>query len=181
MAWVHPTDRIMFEDDIIPSVGALKCHWKRSCLVLHMWRQVTQNRMLLPPPAGNGCMKKEGKFLIDWDSKESMQAVRQRVDLLLNMEYHLFQYCHNIFLRHLCTLIISNALYFIIHTRKLISTRHNFSFIRKNITSATLLFTRLLICNAGHSVPKHHQCVLTGVKSTPPFTGSASIAHASLG
>ncbi len=26
---------------------------------------------------------KEGKFLIDWDSKESMQAVRQRVDLLL--------------------------------------------------------------------------------------------------
>ncbi len=29
-------DRIMFEDDMIPSVGALKRHWKRSCWVLHM-------------------------------------------------------------------------------------------------------------------------------------------------
>ena len=68
---------------MIPSVGVLKRHWKRSCWVLHMWRQATQNRMLLPPPAGNGWMKQEGKFLIDWDSKESMQTVRQRVDLLL--------------------------------------------------------------------------------------------------
>ena len=76
-------DRIMFEDDMIPSVGALKRHWKRSCWVLHMWRQATQNRMLLPPPASNGWMKQDGKFIIDWDSKESMQAVRQRVDLLL--------------------------------------------------------------------------------------------------
>ena len=32
-------------------------------------------------------MKQEGKFLIDWDSKESMQVVRQRVDLLLKDAY----------------------------------------------------------------------------------------------
>ena len=45
--------------------------------------EAKHNRMLLAPPAGNGQMKEEGKFMIDWDSKESMQAVRQRVDLLL--------------------------------------------------------------------------------------------------
>ena len=39
--------------------------------------------MLLAPPAGNGWLKEGGKFLIDWDSNENMQAVKQRVDLLL--------------------------------------------------------------------------------------------------
>ena len=73
----------MFEDDMIPSVGAFKRHWQRSCWVLHMWRQATQNMMLLAPPAGNGWLKEGGKFLIDWDSNENMQAVKQRVDLLL--------------------------------------------------------------------------------------------------
>ena len=38
--------------------------------------------MLLAPPAGNGWLK-EGKFLIDWDGKENIQAVKQRVDVLL--------------------------------------------------------------------------------------------------
>ena len=40
--------------------------------------QATENRMLLPQTVGNGWMKQEGIFLIDWDSKGSMQAVRQR-------------------------------------------------------------------------------------------------------
>ena len=73
----------MFEDDMIPSVGALKCHWQRSCWVLHMWRQAADNMVVLAPLAGNGWIKEDGKFLIDWDSKDNMHAVRQRVDLLL--------------------------------------------------------------------------------------------------
>ena len=48
-----------------------------------MWRQAADNMVVLAPLAGNGWIKEDGKFLIDWDSKDNMHAVRQRVDLLL--------------------------------------------------------------------------------------------------
>ena len=68
---------------MIPSIGALKRHWQRSCWVIHMWRQATHNQMALEPTVGNGWVNYEGILRIDWDSKENMQSVRQRVDLLL--------------------------------------------------------------------------------------------------
>ena len=76
-------DRITFEDEMITSVSALKRHWQRSCWVLHMWRQAQENRMILAPPAGNGWLHQDGKLVVDWDSKENIQSVRRRVDLLL--------------------------------------------------------------------------------------------------
>ena len=66
----------------------------------------------------------EGEISLHFDPPS--QHSHRKWSLLL-MEYHLFQYFHNIFPRHLCALIISNALYFIIYARKLASTRHNFS------------------------------------------------------
>ena len=41
--------RIKFENEMVPSDEALKLHWKRSCWVIHMWKQSDQNRMVLEP------------------------------------------------------------------------------------------------------------------------------------
>lgn len=40
-------DRITFDNNMIPSNKALYYHWKRSCRVLHMWKQVDRNTMVL--------------------------------------------------------------------------------------------------------------------------------------
>ena len=39
--------------------------------------------MALSPLTSNGWIKEDGKLHIEWDSKENVQSVRKRVDLLL--------------------------------------------------------------------------------------------------
>ena len=38
--------RITYENEMIPTDNALLFHWKRSCWVLHMWRQANKNEMI---------------------------------------------------------------------------------------------------------------------------------------
>ena len=75
--------RTASEAEMIPSAGALKRHWQRSCWVLHMWRQAQENEMKIESPIGSGWYNHNGKLAIEWDSDENMRTIRQRVALLL--------------------------------------------------------------------------------------------------
>ena len=75
---------ISFEDEMIPSVDALKRHWLRSCWILDMWSQAQHNNMTLLPLDGNGWLRvSDEELAIDWDSQDNIQRVRDRVSLLL--------------------------------------------------------------------------------------------------
>ncbi len=76
-------DRVKFENEMIPSNEALYLHWKRSCWVLHMWRQADQNYLVLQPVTNYGWTLTEGKLCIVWDTPSNLQVIRDRVSLLL--------------------------------------------------------------------------------------------------
>ena len=76
-------DRITFENDMIPSNEALYYHWKRSCWVLHMWRQADKNSIVLQPITEYGWTISDNKLTVVWDTPQNMQAIRDRVNLLL--------------------------------------------------------------------------------------------------
>ena len=68
-------DRICFEDEMIPSIEALKCHWMRSCWVIHIWSQAQENHMELLPLHENGWIVRDDELSIDWDSSKNIKAV----------------------------------------------------------------------------------------------------------
>lgn len=75
--------KIQFEKDMIPSITALKKHWKRSCWIQSVWNQATHNMMLYPPLEGNGWkFTDNNEFVIDWDSEENVTQVWTRVMLI---------------------------------------------------------------------------------------------------
>lgn len=76
-------DRSTFDNDMIPSNEALYYHWKRSCWVTHMWRQGDKNNMVLQPITEYGWTLSDNKLTVLWDTPENMEAIRQRVHLLL--------------------------------------------------------------------------------------------------
>lgn len=76
-------DRIQFENETIPSTDALYRHWKRACWVMDMWHQSNKNEMELAPLADFGWIVDVDLLSIDWDSRENMQAIHQRVASLL--------------------------------------------------------------------------------------------------
>ena len=67
---------------MLPSDEALKRHWKGACWVADMWQQATQNVMVMKAMHGNGWIVEDNELRIDWDSRENMMDVRQRVLLL---------------------------------------------------------------------------------------------------
>ena len=74
--------KIQYEEDMLPSDEALKRHWKRASWVADMWQQATQNVMVMKAMRGNGWIVEDRELRIDWDSRENMMDVRQRVSLL---------------------------------------------------------------------------------------------------
>ena len=77
-------DRISFEDEMIPSLEALRYHWFRSCWILHLWQQAQCNHMQLAPLQGHGWTRdRDGKLDIYWDTEENRHKVKSRVDLLM--------------------------------------------------------------------------------------------------
>ena len=75
----HAADRSTFDNDMIPSTEALYYHWKRSCWVVHMWRQGDKNHMDLQPITEYGWSLINNKLTVLWDTVENMEAIRQRV------------------------------------------------------------------------------------------------------
>ena len=76
-------DRVKFENDMIPSDDALLLHWKRSCWVMHMWRQSDQRTMTLEPIEEYGWGLKDEELTIVWDTANNIRSVRDRVYSLL--------------------------------------------------------------------------------------------------
>lgn len=75
--------RIKYEEEMIPSDGALARHWQRSSWVLSIWKQATSHHMIYPPLNGNGWKQPDHATLeIDWDSDDHLSLVRTRVALL---------------------------------------------------------------------------------------------------
>ena len=67
---------------MIPSNEAVYYHWKRSCWVIHMWRQGDKNHMILEPITKYGRTLSNNKLAVLWDMPENMEAIHQRVHLL---------------------------------------------------------------------------------------------------
>ena len=75
--------RISFENEMIPSNESLCFHWKRSCWILQMWRQSDKNTMVLQPITDYGWALNDSKLTVIWDTPTNMQAIRDRVNILL--------------------------------------------------------------------------------------------------
>ena len=75
--------RIKFENEMLPSTEALFLHWQRSCWVIHMWEQADRNTMTLEPITHHGWNITDEKLTVVWDTPQNIQAVRDRVKLLL--------------------------------------------------------------------------------------------------
>ena len=75
--------RIKYEEEMIPSEGALYRHWLRSCWVLSVWKQADSQNIVYHPLDGNGWRQPDSETLeIDWDSNDHLSTVRTRVALL---------------------------------------------------------------------------------------------------
>ena len=77
--WHH----ISFENEMILSNESLCFHWKRSCWILQMWRQSDKNTMVLQPITDYGWALNDSKLTVIWDTPTNMQAIRDRVNILL--------------------------------------------------------------------------------------------------
>ena len=71
--------RTKSECEMVPSNDALMLHWKRSCWVVHMWREANRAQQVFKPLAGNGWEIVNGEIQVVWDSQENIEDVRSRV------------------------------------------------------------------------------------------------------
>ncbi len=76
-------DRIKVENEMVPSNDALNLHWKRSCWVIHMWRQGDRNNLIVQPITNYGWTLSDNKLTVVWDTPANSDAIRDRVKLLL--------------------------------------------------------------------------------------------------
>ena len=67
--------RIKYEEEMIPSDDALLRHWQRSCWVVAVWKQATQNQTIYPPLQGNGWKLDNNCPHIEWDSDDNISKV----------------------------------------------------------------------------------------------------------
>ena len=78
-------ERVDFEDELPPSWEALWRHWLRTCWVSHYWSQATQNQYSILKITDYGWKLNGDTLEIDWDSKENMEQIRDRVHHLLRV------------------------------------------------------------------------------------------------
>ena len=76
-------DRVLYENEMVPSMEALYRHWMRTCWVIHMWKQANKNIIELLPLTKHGWKLENDILTSDWDSEENIQNVNKRVAGLL--------------------------------------------------------------------------------------------------
>ena len=76
--------RIYFENKLIPSLEALRRHYKRAMWVVNYWRQAATNVMDPLPPQCNGWKQTETGLEVEWDSEDNIKQIKHRVDFLLH-------------------------------------------------------------------------------------------------
>ena len=87
--WLHEiretvTERIVNEEDRVPTITSLWRHWLRSCWVSQFWQHSNHPDIFtrLPVPEESGWLLQCDKYAIDWESTEVQQTVRQRIEFL---------------------------------------------------------------------------------------------------
>ena len=75
-------ERITFEDQLPPSLDALKLHWLRCLWVIDYWRQAHHNNITLLPMEWFGWVTGSSTVQVEWDSPENMHKTRQTVAFL---------------------------------------------------------------------------------------------------
>ncbi len=79
------SERILSEEERIPSTSALERHWNRTCWVSQFWQNaVSQDvKVGLPLPEESGWMcQEDGCYAIGWDSIELQERVKGTVEFL---------------------------------------------------------------------------------------------------
>lgn len=79
------SERILNEEERLPSITSLWRHWLRSCWVSQMWQNSSEQDMYtpLPLPEESGWIKSDGSYAIDWEAQEIQEKVRQSIDFLV--------------------------------------------------------------------------------------------------
>ena len=78
-------DRIVCEEERVPSDGALWRHWLRTCWFSQMWANSPQEDILegIPPPEQSGWkMVGNHQYKFDWESEEVQKRVQNTIDFL---------------------------------------------------------------------------------------------------
>ena len=79
------SERILSEEERLPSTTSLWRHWLRSCWVSQMWQNSSEQDMYspLPLPEESGWMKTDGSYVLDWEAAEVQDKVRRSIDFLM--------------------------------------------------------------------------------------------------
>ena len=80
------SERILCEEERMPSTSALERHWKRTCWVSQFWEKSihSDSKRGLPNPEESGWLRNHaGAFEIDWDSQELQDRVKGTVEFLM--------------------------------------------------------------------------------------------------
>ena len=77
-------DRILNEEDRVPSFTSLWRHWMRSCWVSQMWQNSSEEDMYnsLSLPEDNGWIQIDETYAIDWEATEVQAKVKGKIDFL---------------------------------------------------------------------------------------------------
>ena len=79
------SERIINEEDRVPTITSLWHHWLRCCWVSQMWQHSSQADifMSLPPPEDSGwLLQADGNYVIDWEAAKVQQMVRKNIEFL---------------------------------------------------------------------------------------------------
>ena len=77
-------DRILNEEDRVPSFTSLWRHWMRSCWVSQMWQNSSEEDSYnsLSLPEDNGWIQIDETYAIDWEATEVQAKVKDKIDFL---------------------------------------------------------------------------------------------------
>ena len=75
-------ERVEDESEVIPTNDALYRHWRRTCWVVDMWHQSSQQELHLQPLTEFGWKMIGEELVCDWDSDKNVATVRERVHAL---------------------------------------------------------------------------------------------------
>lgn len=72
-------DRIIFEDQLLPSIDAVKRHYLRAKWFISYWKQSLHNNIHLPPILTHGWKLMVERLQVDWEGETNACAIRDYV------------------------------------------------------------------------------------------------------
>ena len=77
-------DRIINEEDRVPTFTSLWRHWLRSCWISQLWQNSSHPDLFpaLPAPEASGWLLQNNNYVIDWESPDVQQNIRHNIEFL---------------------------------------------------------------------------------------------------